>query len=55
MPLPGGDVFRNLETLYSGIKRNFPYVKGIRFFIAGKAAYAGQFEQAGEIPANSEI
>jgi hypothetical protein len=55
MPLPGGDVFRNLETLYSGIKRNFPYVRGIRFFIAGKAAYAAQFDQAGEIPANSEI
>jgi hypothetical protein len=55
MPLPGGGVFRNLETLYSGIKRNFPYVREIHFFIAGKAAYAGQFGYAGEFPAKSEI
>jgi hypothetical protein len=55
VPLPGGEVFRNLETLYFGIKRNFPYVREIRFFIAGKAAYAEQFGQTGEFPAKSEI
>jgi len=38
-----GDVFSNLQILHSGIKRNFPYVKEQRFFIAGKAAYPGEF------------
>ena len=41
--LPGGEVFINMETLYSGIKRNFPYVRDVRFFIDGKAAYADKF------------
>jgi len=39
----GGEVFTGLETLYHGIKRNFSFVKDVRFFIAGKAAYAGKF------------
>ncbi|MCL1930872.1 MAG: GerMN domain-containing protein [Treponema sp.] len=39
----GGEVFTGLETLYQGIKRNFSFVKDVRFFIAGKAAYAGKF------------
>jgi len=42
-PVPGGAVFINLETLYHGIRRNFSFVREVRFFIAGKAAYAGQF------------
>jgi len=42
-PFQGGDVFTSMETIHSGIKRNFSFVKGLRFFIAGKAAYAGQF------------
>jgi len=41
--LAGGEVFTSLETLYQGIKRNFSFVKDVRFFIAGKAAYAGKF------------
>jgi len=41
--LPGGEVFTGLETLFKGIKRNFSFVKDVRFFIAGKAAYAGKF------------
>ena len=42
-PGAGGEVFTNMETLYRGIKRNFPFVRDVRFFIAGKAAYAGKF------------
>ncbi|MCL2762561.1 MAG: GerMN domain-containing protein [Treponema sp.] len=38
-----GEVFTNLKTLHSGMKRNFPFVKESRFFIAGKAAYPGEF------------
>jgi len=41
--LPGGGVFTSMETLYQGIKRNFSFIKDVRFFIAGKAAYAGKF------------
>jgi len=41
--LSGEEVFTSLETLYYGIKRNFSFVKDVRFFIAGKAAYAGKF------------
>jgi hypothetical protein len=41
--LEDGEVFVSLETLYSGIKRNFSFVRDLRFFIAGKAAYAGKF------------
>jgi hypothetical protein len=39
-PLEGGEVFLNMKTLYAGIRRNFPFVRDIRLFIAGKAAYA---------------
>jgi len=42
-PSAGGEVFTGLVTLYQGIKRNFSFVKDVRFFIAGKAAYAGKF------------
>jgi hypothetical protein len=38
-PVEGGEVFNNLKTLRSGIKRNFSFVGDVRFFIAGKAAY----------------
>jgi hypothetical protein len=41
--LPDLEVFTNMETLYFGIKRNFPFVKDLRFFIAGNAAFAGKF------------
>jgi hypothetical protein len=40
-PPEGGEVFVNMKTLYAGIRRNFPFVRDLRFFIAGKAAYAG--------------
>ena len=36
-PSEGGDVYKNLKTFDSGIRRNFPYVSDIRFFIAGNA------------------
>jgi hypothetical protein len=39
-PPEGGEVFMNMKTLYAGIRRNFPFVRDIRLFIAGKAAYA---------------
>jgi hypothetical protein len=40
---PNREVFTNMETLHSGIKRNFPFVREIHFFITGKPAYAGKF------------
>jgi hypothetical protein len=43
VPDPDRAVFMNMETLYQGIKRNFSFVRDVRFFIDGKAAYAGQF------------
>jgi hypothetical protein len=44
-PLEGGDVFRNLVSLYEGIMRNFSFVKDVRFFIVGKAAYFEEFNR----------
>jgi hypothetical protein len=34
-PLEGGDVFRNLDTLNAGIRRNFSFIQDIKLFIAG--------------------
>ena len=48
-PVEGGEVLKNLKTLYSGIQRNFPFVRDVRFFIAGKAAYTAEFRQTGEL------
>jgi hypothetical protein len=49
LPLPeGGEVYENFKTLYAGIRRNFSFVRDVRFFIAGKAAYAAEFRQIGE-------
>jgi len=39
-PPEGGEVFLNMKTLYAGIRRNFPFIRDIRLFIAGKLAYA---------------
>ena len=36
----GGEVFASFETLRAGIKRNFPSVGEVRFFIDGRAAFA---------------
>jgi hypothetical protein len=44
-PVEGGDLFRNLLTLYRGIRRNFPFVKDVRLFIAGKAAFSERFRR----------
>jgi hypothetical protein len=44
-PPEGGDVFRNVHTLYAGIRRNFSFVRGVRFFIAGQAAFPGNFDR----------
>jgi hypothetical protein len=44
-PPEGGEVFRNLSSLYRGIRRNFSFVKDVRFFIAGKAAFFEEFNR----------
>jgi hypothetical protein len=44
-PLEGTDVFEGLYTLYGGIKRNFPFVKEVRLFIAGHEAYSEKFRE----------
>jgi hypothetical protein len=44
-PPEGGDVFRSFHTLYTGIRRNFSFVKDVRFFIAGQAAFSGDFNR----------
>jgi hypothetical protein len=46
-PVEGGNVPDNFQTLYMGILRNFSYVRDVRFFIEGKAAYAEEFRQGG--------
>jgi len=46
-PEEGGKALDNFKTLYAGILRNFSFVKDVRFFIDGAAAYAGDFPQAG--------
>lgn len=40
----GEDVFRNFLVLNQGIRRNFSYVKDVRFFVAGNPAYTEGFE-----------
>ena len=42
-PPEGGEVLTNLKTLRSGITRNFPFVRDVRFLIAGKVAYTAEF------------
>jgi hypothetical protein len=44
-PLEGGDVFGSFRTLHDGIRRNFSFVKDVRFFIAGRAAYFDVFNR----------
>jgi hypothetical protein len=45
-PPEGGEVFMNMKTLYAGIRRNFSFVRDVRFFIAGKAAFAESADMA---------
>jgi hypothetical protein len=42
-PPEGGDVYRGFLTLNRGVKRNFPSVKEVRLFAAGKEAYFEDF------------
>ena len=49
MPLPeGGEVLQSMKTLHAGIRRNFPFVRDVRFFIAGRAAFTAEFRQIGD-------
>ncbi|GHT77231.1 hypothetical protein FACS1894130_00880 [Spirochaetia bacterium] len=41
----GGECFRNLYILNAGIRRNFPFVKDVRLFIAGNEAYPEKFQE----------
>jgi hypothetical protein len=41
----GQGVFAALEILRGGVKRNFPYVKDVRLFIAGHEAYPEKFRE----------
>jgi len=38
-PAEGGEVRENMRTLLLGIKRNFPFVDDVRFFITGRAVF----------------
>ena len=42
-PVEGGRTLENFQTFYSGILRNFSYVKDVRFFIEGRAVYVEEF------------
>ncbi|MDR0315800.1 MAG: GerMN domain-containing protein [Treponema sp.] len=44
-PPEGGEVYKNFQTIHAGIRRNFPFVRGVRFFIAGTAAYIEDFRR----------
>jgi spore germination protein GerM len=46
-PLKDGSMLNNFRTLHTGILRNFSYVKDVRFFIEGKAAYVEEFNYGG--------
>jgi hypothetical protein len=46
-PMDEAGVFRNFETLYEGIRRNFSYVRDVRLFVSGNAAFAGEFRGSG--------
>jgi len=44
-PEEGGRIFDNFQTFYTGILRNFSYVRDVRFFIDGKSAFFEEFRQ----------
>ncbi|MDR0487745.1 MAG: GerMN domain-containing protein [Treponema sp.] len=54
-PVEGGRVLDNFRTLYAGILRNFPFVREVRFFIDGNAAYDGEFRQEGGVYAEADL
>jgi hypothetical protein len=39
----GGDCFRSLSVLNKGIRRNFNFIKEVKFFIAGNEAFPEKF------------
>ncbi|GHV82205.1 hypothetical protein AGMMS49991_07630 [Spirochaetia bacterium] len=41
----GGSCFRNLYILNAGVRRNFPFVKDVRLYIAGNEAYPEKFAE----------
>jgi hypothetical protein len=41
----GGEVLGNFLTLYNGIRRNFSFVKDVRFFIDGNQAFFDDFQR----------
>jgi hypothetical protein len=45
LPVEGGGSFQSLSALYRGIRRNFAFVKDVRFFIAGNEAFPGRWRQ----------
>ncbi|MDR2631340.1 MAG: GerMN domain-containing protein [Spirochaetaceae bacterium] len=38
-PLEGGNVFTNLQTLYSEIQQNFRYIRNVKLFIDGHEVF----------------
>ena len=44
-PIEGGKTLYNFQTFYSGILRNFPYIKDVRFFIEGNAIFINEFHE----------
>ncbi|MDR2748235.1 MAG: GerMN domain-containing protein [Treponema sp.] len=42
-PASGQGVFGSFETLYQGIRRNFPYARDVRLFAGGNAVFPGEF------------
>ncbi|MDR2499625.1 MAG: GerMN domain-containing protein [Treponema sp.] len=42
-PHEGGDALQNFASLNRGIRRNFPFVEDVRFFISGREAYRDKF------------
>ena len=49
-PVEGGKTLDNFRTFYAGILRNFSYVKDVRFFIEGRAAFIEEFLQTKALP-----
>jgi len=49
-PVEGGRAVDNFRTFHAGILRNFSYVKDVRFFIEGRAAYVEEFLQTEALP-----
>jgi len=44
-PVEGGKTLNNFQTFYSGILRNFTYIKDVRFFIEGNAIFINEFHE----------